>query len=130
MTVGLADATLNSWLNALCRNSSYAVAAFWIKLHTGDPGAAGATAAFADTTRQQATFGSVAAAGAISNTTDTAWTNLSASATLTHVSFWTASTAGTFLGSAALTASKAVNSGDNFTIPTGDLDLAITPVAA
>jgi hypothetical protein len=47
-----------------------------------------------------------------------------------HVSFWDASTAGTFLGSDALEATKSVTAGDNFTIPTGDLDLSLTPIAA
>jgi len=47
-----------------------------------------------------------------------------------HVSFWDASTSGTFLGSDALETSRGVTAGDNFTIATGDLDLALTPIAA
>jgi hypothetical protein len=46
------------------------------------------------------------------------------------VSFWSASSAGTFLGSDALDTSRSVTAGDNFTIAAGDLDLSITPIAA
>jgi hypothetical protein len=46
------------------------------------------------------------------------------------VSFWSAATVGTFLGSDALDVAKAVIAGDTFTIATGDLDLNITAIAA
>lgn len=46
------------------------------------------------------------------------------------MSFWTASSAGTFLGSDDLATPRTVAVGDNFTIPTGSLTVAITPVAA
>jgi hypothetical protein len=124
--VPLSESVRNSLLNALCRNTSYANASVWVKLHTGDPGAAGTANAAGETTRQQSTFGSVASGGAISNTAAVAWTSVSTSETYTHASLWSASTAGTFLGSAALTQSKTVNSGDNFSVPIGDLDVQIT----
>lgn len=130
MTAGLAEATANALLDALCSGSAYsAPSEFWVKLHTGDPGAAGASNAAGNTTRKQATF-AAADAGAITTSGDLAWTNVSTSETYTHVSFWDASTAGTFLGSKALAASKEVTAGDDFTIATGDLDLSLTPVAA
>ena len=121
----LSESVRNSFLNALCRNTSYAIAAVWVKLHVGDPGTAGTTNAAGNTTRQQSTFGTVASGGAISNTAAIAWTAVSTSETYTHVSLWDASTAGTFLGSATLTQSKVVNAGDNFSVPIGDLDLTI-----
>jgi hypothetical protein len=64
----LAAATRNAMLDAFARNVSYANAAVWVKLHLGDPGAAGTTNAAAETTRKQATFGDAAASGAITNT--------------------------------------------------------------
>ncbi len=121
----LSDSVRNSFLNALCRNTSYANAAVWVKLHIGDPGTAGTTNVAGETTRQQSTFGSVASGAAISNTAAIAWTAVSTSETYTQVSLWSASTAGTFLGGGALTQSKTVNSGDNFSIPIGDLDVTI-----
>ena len=133
MTVGIAAAQLNAWLDAYCRSVAYTdPVAFYVKLHTGDPGASGTANAFGDTTRKQAGF-SAASAGAITTSADLAWTNLSASGTITHVSFWdhVSDTAiANYLGSDNLETSRAVSSGDNFTIATGDLDIAVTPVAA
>lgn len=131
MAVGLAAAISQSILNALCRNVAWTQpAAFWIKLHTADPGAAGATAAFGDATRKQATFSAAAADGTITTSADINWTNVSAAGTVTHVSFWDASTAGTFLGSDDLATPRTLAIGDNFTILTGDVDLSLTPIAA
>lgn len=130
MAVGLAPAIANSILDALCRSVVWAEpAAFWVKLHIGDPGAAGAGNPAAETTRQQATF-SAAAGGAITTSAALEWLSVAASETITHVSFWDASTAGVFLGSDALAAPKALDLGDDFTIPAGDLDLDLTPIAA
>jgi hypothetical protein len=82
-----------------------------------------------ETTRQAATF-SAAASGAITTSAPITWTNVSTSETYSHVSFWSAATVGTFLGSDALDVAKAVIAGDTFTIATGDLDLNITAIAA
>ena len=130
MTVGLASAIANSMLNAYCRNVAWSQpAAFWVKLHTGDPGAAGTTNAATETTRKQATF-AAASAGRCDTSGDLAWTNVAGTETYSHVSFWTASTAGTFLGSDALDTARAVVAGDNFTIEAGDASLILTPIAA
>lgn len=130
MTVGIAAATLNSWLDGLCRATAYTVpVAFYVKLHLGDPGAAGATLPAANTTRQAVTF-SAAASGAITNSAAVTWTNVSTAETYSHVSFWDAAAAGTFLGSDDLAVARTVAVGDTFEIAIGDLDLAITPVAA
>ena len=130
MAVGLASAIANSILDALCRSVAWSEpAAFYVKLHTADPGASGATAAAGETTRQAVTF-SAASAGAITNSADITWTSVSTSETYSHVSFWDASSAGTFLGSDALASSVAVTAGDTFTIAAGDLDINLTPIAA
>lgn len=122
MATGFAVATANAFLNALCRNTSYANAAVYIKLHIGDPGAAATSNAAGNTTRQQATFGSVAASGLISNTVAILWTNVSTSEDYTHFSAWDASTSGNFLFSGTITA-NAVGAGDDFQAPIGDLDV-------
>jgi hypothetical protein len=121
-------AVANSWLDAFARNVSYANAAVWVKLHIGDPGATGTANPAVNTTRQQATFGTPASGGAISNTAVIEWLNVSTTETYTWVSFWTASTAGTFLGSDDLSVAAAMTAGDTFRIPIGDLDLTITTV--
>lgn len=130
MAVGLASGIANSILNALCRNTAWTQpAAFYVQLHTADPGSAGTTAVAGNTTRQAATF-SAAASGAITTSAALTWTSVSTTETYSHVSFWSASSLGTFLGSDALAASKSVTAGDTFTIAAGDLDLDLTPIAA
>ena len=92
MATGLAAAIAQSMLNALCRNVAWTQPpAFYCKLHTADPGAAGATAAFGDATRQAATFAAAASDGTITTSADVNWMNVSAAGTVTHVSFWSAS---------------------------------------
>lgn len=121
---------LNKMLDAFTGRATYtANAAVYVKLHIGDPGSAGTSNAAAETTRVQATFGSAASAGAISNTAALNWTNLAATETLTWVSFWTASSGGTFLGKDDLPTSQNVNLGGAFTINIGDIDLTLSPVA-
>jgi hypothetical protein len=121
----IAEGERNKMLDAFARNVSYANAAVWVKLHIGDPGAAGTTNAAANTTRQQATFGSAAATGAISNTVAVEWTSVPNTETYSHVSLWTASSAGTFLGSDDLSSPAAMTAGDTFRIAVGELDIAV-----
>jgi hypothetical protein len=122
-----ADASKNSMLDAWAGRTTYtANAAVYAKLHLGSPGSAGTTNAATETTRAVCTFGSAAASGAISNTSAVTWTAVSTTETVTHVSFWTASSGGTFLGADDLPASKALTAGDNLTIAIGDLDLTIS----
>lgn len=123
MTTGLAAGVVNSFLDSTFGTT-------WVRLHTADPGAAGTTAGSAGTgtTRMQATM--AAASGGSKAMTGTAgpWTNGGTSETLSHISLWTASTAGTFNGSAALSASQAWVSTNTFTL--SSLSIAITPIAA
>lgn len=130
MATGLAAAMANAALNALCRNVAWTQpVAFYVKLHIGDPGAAGASNAAGNTTRLAATF-SAASAGSITTSADLAWTNVSTAETYSHVSWWDAVSAGTFLGSGALTTPRTVAIGDNFTIKAGSETIALTPIAA
>jgi hypothetical protein len=122
MTVGLSSGVANSFLDTTFGTT-------FVKLHTADPGAAAATAAAAgDTTRKAATM--AAASGGSKAMTGTAgpWTNGGTSETLTHISLWTASTAGTFNQSVALTASQAWVSTNTFTLTS--LVVSISPIAA
>lgn len=125
MATGLSPATANSILDALCRSVAWTdPAEVWVKLHTGDPGAAATANAATETTRKQATFGTGASGGAISNTAALTWTNVAGTEDYTHFSAWDASTAGTFLFSGTVT-SNAVVAADTFTIPIGDLDVTL-----
>lgn len=120
------DAVANAWLDALARNTSYANAAVYVKLHTGDPGSAGTSNAATETTRQQATFGSAASGRAITNTAVIEWATVTTTETVTHVSLWSASSGGTFLGRDDLSSSAALTAGDGLRLPIGELDLTVT----
>lgn len=131
MAVGLSTTNLaNGWLNTIrggaAGTSFTAPAAIFAKLHTADPGAAGATAASAVTTRQAVTFGA-ASGGAIALSNSPAF-SMTATETITHVSFWDNSTAGNFLWSAALTTSKAVVNTDTLTL--NSVGVSLAPLAA
>jgi len=135
VTAGLAPSLVSGWLNTLRTTGNggaaySAVAGTFVQLHTGDPGAAGTSNVSAgSTTRNSFAFGSSSSGSSLAlNTAPSAWTNGGTSETLTHISVWTASSAGTLLFTVALTASKAWASGDQFTLST--LTAALTPQSA
>lgn len=125
MTAGLASAHANGILN-LFRGTNYTGVTVFVKLHTGDPGSAGTANASAVTTRQQATF-NAASGGSMTLSSLTGY-SMTTTETITHISLWDASSAGNFLQSAALTASKNVTNGDTLSLTT--LTLTYSPIAA
>ncbi len=127
MTAGLSAVNLaNKWLDMLGATAFTAPAGFWVKLHTGDPGSVGANAASAVATRQSVTW-AAASGGSKSQSGTPSW-SMTTTETITHVSFWDASTSGNFLGSAAVTTPRAVVNGDTLNLNT--LTVAFTPIAA
>jgi hypothetical protein len=83
-----------------------------IQLHSGAPGAAGTSNVVG--TR-------VASTGTVDGDGDITWTNvaftgLAANQAVTHVSYWSASTAGTWYGSTALTGDATANSAGEYTV--------------
>jgi len=123
MTVGIAAASANSALNTLMDSS-------FIKLHTGDPTSAGAGAPSGETTRKAATFNTASAGSKTLNgaLTWTSWLVGNNGEVISHISAWSASTAGTFWFSAALTTAKTMNTGD--TLSLNSITGSITPIAA
>jgi len=96
----------------------------YVSLHTADPGETGASeAAGGSYARVQAAFGA-SSGGAVANTGNIDFAGMP-STTITHVGIWDALAAGNALWSGALAASKVVNAGDTFRIPTGDLDVTL-----
>lgn len=127
MTAGLSSTnTAHQWLNWIRGTATTAPAGTFIELHIGDPGAAGTANPSAVTTRQSATF-SAASGGAIALSNSPAFT-MTATETITHIAVWSASTAGNFLWSATLTASKAVVNTDTLTFTT--VGVSLSPIAA
>lgn len=130
MATGWAPGIAASVLDGLGNATNWtAPTAFWIRLHTADPGAAGTTAIAGNDTRKLVSFGA-ASGGTLSNDAAITWTTGEVDTTedYTHWSAWTASTAGTFLFSGTITA-NAVTAGDEFTIPIGDLDITLSVAA-
>jgi hypothetical protein len=122
--VSISNYAENAILDALFNNTSLAVAARYVKLHTGDPGEAGTANAAGETTRKSVT-GAAASGGTFTSTNALTWTSVSTSETYSHISIWDDPTAGNCLWTGALTASKAVNSGDTFTIAVGALTVSV-----
>jgi hypothetical protein len=131
MTVGLsATAYANKILDHVHRAvASTAPAGNFIKLHIGDPGAAGAGNVSSVTTRPAATFSAAAAGSIVMSNTPTwaVWAGTN-NEVVTHISNWDANTAGTFLHSAVLATPKTVFTGDTLTL--ASLTVSYGPIAA
>jgi hypothetical protein len=134
MAVGLSAVnTANAWLNVL-RGTSAAtftgVTTLFVQLHTGDPGASGTSAVSSVTTRPALNFGAASAGSQSAIATLPSWATWAGTngEIVTHISVWGASSGGTFYYSAALTASKTVNTGDTLNLTA--LTVALTPIAA
>ena len=125
MTLGLAAATANGFLNVF-RATNYTGVTAYCKLHTGDPGSAGTANASNLATRNAVTF-NAASTGSMTLSSLGSYT-MDASETISHISLWDASSAGTFLQSAALTAGVPVVNGSVLSFST--LTLSFTPIAA
>jgi hypothetical protein len=126
MTVGLAVAKANAELNVYRNTANAAIAAVYVKLHVGDPGAAGTANPSAVTTRNAITW--AAPSGGSMALSALAAYAMTTTETITHVSLWDASTAGNFLESAALTAGVPVINGSSLTWTS--FTVARTPLAA
>jgi hypothetical protein len=130
MARGLSAANLaNAWLNVLGGTTFTAPANTYVGLHTGDPGASGTANVSSVTTRPVLAWNAAASGSkTISNTPSwTSWAGTSPE-TVTDVSVWSASSAGTFYFSVQLTASKTVQTGDTLTL--SSLSVSLSPLAA
>lgn len=94
----------------------------FVSLHTADPGDSCTNEVTGGSyARQSATF-SAAASSTTSTTADLTYADMPA-VTVTHVAVWSLASGGTCKMRGALTASQAVDAGQTFEIPTGDLDV-------
>lgn len=133
MATGPSTSTANSWLEALFNNTSFAGGAVvGMKLHVGDPGAAGTANAASETSLQSVSMGTASGA-TISNDAQIQWTSIASAdpETISHFSLWNGTTGpgtDTFRGSGTVTANP-INTGDTLTVAVGDLDVTITPAS-
>lgn len=125
MTVGLAAALANSILNYFRATNITAISPF-MKLHTGDPGAAGTANASAVTTRNAVTF-AAPSAGSMALSSVSGY-SMTGTESISHVSFWDAASSGTFVRSEALTLPIGVVNGSTLNFTT--LTFTLTPIAA
>ena len=117
MAEGLSVTAANALLSSLAATYT------WAQLHVGPPGANGTANVAVETDRVQVTWGAPGG-GAISNSALLTWLGVAGTEDYTHASLWTSSTVGTFGLSGVVTA-NAVTAGDTFTIPVGELDVAL-----
>ena len=116
-------------LNHVFANTAYtSPTTVYVSLHTANPNedASGAEVTTTGTAyaRQSGTF-SVTGNTATTTAAIEYATATADYGTVTHIGIWDASTAGNMLAYAALTASKAITTGDVFRIPVGDLDITL-----
>lgn len=123
VAVYTADAVLN-WLRGVAPPS---VPGMHVKLHTGNPAAAGTALPSAVTTRRQATMNASSGGSITLNAMSGSWAMTTAE-TITHISVWDAATAGNFLISAQLTTPRSVANGDTLTMTS--LVIGNTPIAS
>lgn len=126
MPTGFIASFANEILNHSFRGVSYTPpTTYFIKLHTGDPGAAGAANAAGNSTRAACTFGATATGGNLSNTASVAWTGVGTAETYSYVSLWDAATAGNCKMTGSLPVPRTVSIGGDFSIPIGDVDISL-----
>ena len=124
MATGMSAYLANSLLNALGNNTAYAVTNVYVKLHIGDPGAAGTANAATETTRKAVSFAG-ASNGSIASDADVTWTNISGSQDATFFTAWDSLTTGNFLFSGTITGNP-YTAGDTYTITAGSFVTSLT----
>lgn len=127
MTVGIAASVANADLDRFRNVAAAAIANVFVQLHTADPTTGSSAISVGSTTRNAITW-NAASAGSMSLASLAAWTNGGTTETITHVSLWTASSAGTFLHSFALSVAQPWVSTNTLTLST--FTLSRTPIAA
>ena len=122
MTVGVSATIANALVDSVTTGGA------WLQFHIGDPGAAGTANQAGSTTRIQLTHPAASGGSATQTGTATLASWAGGSQTLSHFTLWSASTAGTFRGSAAFSVSRAVVNGD--TLNVSGVAVSCAPVAA
>lgn len=130
MTLGMSTYTATAWLNTIGNNTSFAVTNIFVKLHVGDPGAAGTANAAVETTRKSISFGAPTGTTTVTIANDVAvtWTTIAGSEDASHFSLWDNVSAGNYLGSGLNTAGAYV-AGDTYDVAIGALTVALSCAA-
>lgn len=122
----LTRATAAAALEHLVGKTTWAMPpGFFVKLHTGDPGVDAVLNAAAEATRVDAGAFSASAGGASDNDAIFGWSGVAASETISWISAWNASGAGTPLLRSALTTGKTLVAGQDAEFAAGSFDLSL-----
>jgi hypothetical protein len=129
MADNVSSGVANSILALILNGTAFSgFATPYVQLHTGLPGAAGTTNIAAENRRQATGAFAAPAGGSTTNNSAINWTSVLGTETYSHVSIWSASSAGTFICSGSISAS-AITIGQNFQIPAGGMTVSL-PVAS
>jgi hypothetical protein len=125
MATGASSTVVNAFLASILNGTAFTTYTNpYVQLHTGDPGTAGTSNVAGESTREQAAGTFSISGGSTTNPDAVNWTSVSTAETYSYISLWSAGTGGTFLASGTITA-NAVEVGDNFSIPIGDMTISM-----
>lgn len=125
MADGASSTLVNALLASILNGTAFTTYTNpYVQLHTGAPGSAGTSNVAGESTREQAAGTFIISGGSTTNPDAVNWTSVSTAETYTNVSLWSLATGGTFLASGTITA-NAVEVGDNFSIPIGDMTISM-----
>lgn len=124
MATGFSSYLADALLDAVGNATAYSASNVYVKLHVGDPGAAGTANPATETTRKQVSF-APASAGVLTSDAQISWTNISGSEDATFFTAWDNLTAGNFLFSGTISG-NAYTAGDTYVIESGSLSASLT----
>lgn len=116
---GLVDAGKNLLLDGFAGGVS------WVSLHTADPSTGGTDEVTGGAYTREATSWAAAASASVSTNAPIVF-DVPGSTTITHLGYWSASTAGTFYGSRALDTQQTYATAGTYTISSGNITESIT----
>lgn len=117
--MALTATTRNTMLGTITSNVAY------FSLHTADPGASGtAEVTGSPYTRESASW-AAASGGTVATNAEVVF-DVPGSTTITHIGYWSASSAGTFYGSRALDASQTYATTGTYTLASGNITESLT----
>lgn len=116
---GLVDAGKNLLLDGLAGGVSF------VSLHTADPSTDGSSEVSGGSYTRESVSWASAASGSVASNAEIVF-DVPGSTTITHLGYWSASTAGTFYGSRALDTSQTYATAGTYTIASGNISETIS----
>ena len=116
---GLVDAGKNLMLDGLAGGVTF------VSLHTADPSTNGANEVTGGTYTRESVGWASAASGSVSSNVQIVF-DVPGSTTITHLGYWSASTAGTFYGSRQLDTQQTYATAGTYTIASGNITETLT----